>query len=111
MAKLPNAENAIIDERKISDYLLNESHNEGGPKARFVVRFGFSTDAPDVLIAALRTHAASTDVARSEAVSYGVIHELSGPLATPDGRNPTVKTVWIVREGESQPRFVTLVPD
>jgi len=35
MAKLPNAEQAFIDARKITAYLLNRAHPFGGAKAVF----------------------------------------------------------------------------
>ena len=53
MPRLPNAENAFIEEAKLTSYLLNLAHREGGPKAAFFVAFGFSPGAPDVLAEAL----------------------------------------------------------
>ena len=41
MAKLPNADRAIVPERKITAYLLCHTHPNGGPKAVFFERFGF----------------------------------------------------------------------
>ena len=38
--KLPNAENAYVEERKITAYLLDPEHEEGGSKARFFLAFG-----------------------------------------------------------------------
>ncbi|MGU3286342.1 DUF6883 domain-containing protein [Methylobacterium mesophilicum] len=35
-----------LDPRKISGYLLDETHIEGGPKARFFKRFGFGMHVP-----------------------------------------------------------------
>lgn len=47
--KLPYVENAIIAERKISAYLLNEGHATGKSKAVFFKRFGFEMDHWNVL--------------------------------------------------------------
>ena len=40
--KLPNIENAIIEEHKLTRYLLSESHPFGRGKASFFKRFGFN---------------------------------------------------------------------
>jgi len=39
--KLPNAERAVIDERKVREYLLSKSHPIGRFKATFLARAGF----------------------------------------------------------------------
>ena len=111
MAQLPNADQAIVPERKITAYLLDDSHPSGGPKSAFFKRFGFTADQPDVLATALRIHASTHEVAATHATVRGVKYEISGPLASPDGRMPVVKSVWIIRIHETIPRFVTAVPD
>ena len=40
--KLPNAERAYIDPRKIRDYLLSSTHPAGRPKARFFASLGYA---------------------------------------------------------------------
>lgn len=40
--KLPNAELAVVPERKATQYLLNPAHPAGGSKAWFFLRFGFT---------------------------------------------------------------------
>ena len=43
--KIPNAERAIIDIRKLRDYCLNPTHDEGKHKARlFAAAFGMTSD-------------------------------------------------------------------
>ena len=51
---LPHSENARIDPRKISDYLLSTIHPVGRHKQRFFVAVGFSHDRPEDLVAAIR---------------------------------------------------------
>ena len=111
MAKLPNAEHAMVPPLKITGYLLNDSHPTGGPKSAFLQRFGFLLARPDALEAALLAHALAHDVRMSITTSRGMKYEISGPMVCPDGRMPIVKTVWIVLNGETAPRFVTAVPD
>ncbi len=109
MPTIPNISDAIIAPEKLSDYLLDINHPDGGPKARFFLRFGFSPDRPDILAAALVGHAAGLEATisqRPNALNYVV----TGPISTPDGRAPRIRTVWQVRDGESTPRFVTAFP-
>lgn len=110
MAKVPNADRAIIDPRKITHYLLSLSHPVGSAKARFLLRFGFRQDRPQRLTEALRRHIMDHAISETDATPHGVIHAVDGALPTPDGRAPCVRTVWIIKAGENIPRFVTLVP-
>lgn len=106
MAKLPNAEQAIIDARKITAYLLNRAHPFGGAKAAFLEHFGFTAENWEALLA----HAGDHEIAHQYEARHGQTFEIVGPLATPDGRNPTVRVVWMIRSGETYPRLVTSVP-
>jgi hypothetical protein len=109
--RLPNAENAIVADRKITHYLLSSDHPKGRAKAAFFSRFGFTLDDPVVLAKALLEHASANSVVAVHTSHSGVKYEISGPLAAPDGRLPIVKSVWIVDAGNPIPRFVTAVPD
>ena len=110
MAKLPNAESAHIDPRKVSDYLLNLRHPDGGPKAAFFIRFGFGPDNPQALIEALLADGRANNVARLQKKEFGTSYIVEGPLNTPDGRNPNLRTVWIIENDGGAPYFVTAVP-
>ena len=76
MVKLPSAQSVIIDRRKITNYLLCETHEEGGPKARFFISFGWSSDQPEALISALRQHATDHEVDRSYPDLFGQKFEI-----------------------------------
>jgi len=110
MAPVPHADQAIVDRGKVSGYLLSSNHPVGRTKAAFFTRFGFREDAPDQLAQAPLDHIVSHDVANSEVSSYVIKYRTDGPLASPDGRNPRVSSVWIVPVGEVAPRFITAFP-
>ena len=110
MAKLPNAESAYIDLRKITGYLLSEAHVKGRLKAAFFLRFGFSADQPGAMAQALLNHAKSHDLAGLVETAFGIHYIIEGPLETPDKRNPVIRTVWVVKTGTALPRFVTATP-
>ena len=52
--KLPNAEHAVIEQEKITDYLLSCTHRFGASKANFFLKFGFRLDDWQQLADALR---------------------------------------------------------
>lgn len=61
---LPNANKAIVDREKITQYLLSESHPDGRAKAAFFIKFGFTVEQWNVLAESLRKHGMSYPVAR-----------------------------------------------
>ena len=108
--RLPNAEHAIVDDGKITRYLLSPTHPRGSAKAAFFESFGFRLDAWQVLASALLEHAVQHKVSNTVSTQFGETFEVNGPLSSPDGRNPWVLVVWFIRNGASTPRLVTAVP-
>jgi hypothetical protein len=109
-SRLPASDRAFIQPEKITAYLLSPSHSLGAAKAGFFESFGFKPDKWIELRDAFVDHAKSGPVVGSTSTPYGQTYEVNGPLTTPDGRNPYVLVVWIVRTGEDFPRLVTAVP-
>jgi len=109
-AALPDADAAFVEPAKLTDYLLNPDHPVGGDKAAFLVRFGFRPGAWRALEAALLAHARAGEVIGERQSRYGRHYTVEGPLETPDGRNPTIRTAWMIESGERRPRFVTAHP-
>ncbi len=108
--RLPNADVATVPWAKVVSYLLSPAHPDGRHKARFFLRFGFSQDAYDVFAAALVEHAKTNEVAGASDTPFGVTYTVEGPIETPDGRSPAVRTVWGILRDETVPRFVTAYP-
>ena len=108
--KLPQHEQAIVPQRKITDYLLSTTHRDGRSKAAFFTRFGFASGSWEHLAAALRQHAADHEVAAIEATPFGTSYTVEGALVTPTGRAPTVRVVWFIDTGTRLPRLVTAYP-
>jgi hypothetical protein len=106
--KLPNADQARVDREKITDYVLSPTHPRS--KAGFFTRFGFQVEEWGMFAEALRNHGASYPVVRAVPSAYGIRYTVDGPIETPDGRNPRVRTVWMVEEGGTTPRLVTVYP-
>lgn len=107
---LPKADQAHIDDRKITEYLLSPDHQNGKHKAAFLRLFGFELSAWHLLRDALLKHALDNEAIFGETTPYGPTYEVSGPLSSPDGRNPFVLVIWMFRTGEEFPRLAAVVP-
>ena len=108
--RLPNADRAIVADRKITHYLLTHDHPRGRDKAAFFESFGFGRETWPRLRDALIDHAKHNPVVSSAMTPFGGAFEVNGPLATPDGGTPYVLVVWMIRAGEDFPRLLTAVP-
>jgi hypothetical protein len=105
--KLPNGDRAIIDTRKVTDYCLSPTHEEGQHKARlFAHVLGIGRDDAQLLLDALQRAAADADATMGQRDKYGdryvIDFELVGPLGA-----ATVRSAWMIRAGEDAPRLVT----
>lgn len=107
---LPNGKDAVVEQEKVVGYLLNATHPDGAAKAEFFLRFGFDPDDWIALATALKRHAVSSDVVKTVENVYGTRYSVDGPLETPDGRCPRVRTVWIIERGGRTPRLITAHP-
>lgn len=105
--KLPNAENAFIDPRKLDEYLLNPDHERGKHKARVIAAAtGITMDDSEAFRLTLLDAAKNGEAEFGLADDYGqrfvIEWELTGSTGT-----SRVRTAWIVRKNEDFPRFVT----
>lgn len=108
--RLPNANLARIDREKITEYLLNREHPDNGGKADFFISFGFSKEEWQTLAEALRVLARKSPVFQSLESVHGKKYIVDGPIETPIGKTPIVRTIWIIDYGETAPRLVTAYP-
>lgn len=110
MSDLPWPSSFSLDPRKVVNYLLDETHGEGGAKARYFKRFGYDQAAPYDLAAALLAHPSwDTFVTKTVSGRGDVKLVFEGSIAAPDGRRPTIRTVWRLDEA-GKASFVTAVP-
>lgn len=112
--KLPNAHLAVVDRRKVTDYLLDAEHPRNGGKAAFFKALGFSAEAPWRFIEAIRRLAmdATGDVVTCVESAHGEKYVVDGPLPghTQESPAPSVRTVWMIRHGREVPELVTAYP-
>lgn len=83
--KLPNGEQAIIDERRVREYLLSASHPVGRFKLKFFAGIGFGPDCWRPFIAALAELAEKGEARIAEGGECGRKYSVSGLLMGPRG--------------------------
>lgn len=110
MNSLPNAQQGIVDERKVTSYLLSDSHPAGRAKAAFFRRHGFRASSWEALRDALLTHGRTAEVIAKIETEFGMKYIVEGALIAPDGRTPWLRAVWFVAAGGLVPRLVTAYP-
>ena len=74
------------------------------------MRFGFAPERLDELQQAFLAHVRANEISGSSQNDFGIIFEIDGELPSPDGRNPVVRVVWMLDNGETAPRLITMVP-
>ena len=105
--RLPHSDEAILDIRKIEDYCLSPSHPRGRHKAR-VFREALDLRRSDAswLRDGLLEAARSGEAFQVAEDTWGTHWRLDVTIRRQE-RSAVVRTIWIVRTGESVPRFVT----
>jgi hypothetical protein len=105
--RLPNAHSAIVDIAKLTEYCLNPAHPKGRHKARvFDSRLGITAkDAGDLRTALVRA-AWNGDAVPGVSDEYGARYVIDFEMKGPKGRG-TVRSTWIVRGGEENPRLTS----
>jgi hypothetical protein len=107
MAQLPNMANSTCDDKKIIDYLLNAAHPQNRGKANFFERFGFTLANWQELKKSLLDHPKNHSVVNQTSFPYGDMYEVSCSMASPDGRDPCVRSFWAIEPPDPNPRFIT----
>jgi hypothetical protein len=105
--KLPNAERAIVNIAKLRDYCLNPEHPEGQHKAYvFATRLGLRVENAEELQAVLLTIVSSHEAVFSREIEHGKLYVVDFVMTTPVGQ-ATVRSSWIIRNGEDFPRLTS----
>ena len=105
--RLPHGDEAILDIRKIEDYCMSPSHPRGRHKAR-VFREALDLQRSDAAwLRNVLLEAAHSSEASPIAVDPWGTHWRLDATIRRQGKSAVVRTIWIVRTGESVPRFVT----
>lgn len=104
-------ETTIIAPEKLRDYVVNVSNPDGASKAKFLLDIGYEQTNWKTLETDLRTQHLSQDVKPGKQSVYGRKYEILTPLVGPNGNRRWLRSVWMISQGESFARFITLIPE
>ena len=105
--RLPNLENAVVDIRKLTEYVLNLEDARGKHKARvFKTALGFTAENAADLSKMLLEAVSRADCSIGESDFYGQRYTVDCKINTEIGE-AIVRTGWIIRKGEDFPRLTT----
>ena len=105
---LVNAALARIDPLKLARYVLDPDHPRGRHKALVFDRvLGFHRSNAEDLATAIREGVQTAAARRDTAMRYGPEYVVDLVLRGPTGREATVRTRWMFREGEGFPSLIT----
>jgi len=105
--KVPIADRAVVDIRKLTDYCLSHEHPRGKHKARvFLSALGMTTAHAGEFRDALLQKVRSEDCAISAVDEYGARYIVDFIYARGD-RGARVRSTWIIKTGESTPRLTS----
>ena len=108
--KIPNAEHAIVDIRKLREYCLNPQNEEGKHKAhQFYVKIGMGVDNAEELRDALLQAVQTANAQLGKNDVYGQRYTIDFTLNW-HGRQATIRSGWIIDRGSEVPRLVTAYP-
>jgi len=107
---LPYAERAVVDIRKLRDYCLCPTHDEGKHKARlFAAALGMTADNAEalreILLQVVKTHEAQLG-RRDE---YGQRHFVDFTVEW-RGQRAVIRSGWIIEHQSDTPRLTTCYP-
>jgi len=110
MTGLPNSSTAYVEQKKITQYLLNLAHKEGGPKARFFLSHGFTVEDWKGLHDALVAQGQGNPVVKVVESGFGKRYTVQCKCPAPSQKDPCIRSVWEIQTAGSPPRLITAHP-
>ena len=107
--RIPNAERAVVDMRKLRDYCLNPLHDEGKHKARLFAAIGITANEVEELRAILLQVVKIGEANLGRHDSYGQRYILDFPLNW-RGKETVIRSGWIIEHETETPRLTTCYP-
>ncbi|MCF8044805.1 MAG: hypothetical protein K9J83_03005 [Desulfarculaceae bacterium] len=105
--KLPNADKAIIDSKKIKDYCLNPDHPRGKHKAKiFQSSLDLTFENTEELIYEITKNLPEFECRQGEVDEYGQRYTVDIEIER-NGLRAVIRTGWIIKRNEMQPRLTT----
>jgi hypothetical protein len=107
---LPNAENAVVDIRKLRDYSLNRDHSTGKDKARlFSSILGMTAENAEELRQIILEKVKTQEVSLNRYDEHGQRYTLDFTLEW-QNRSATIRTGWIIKSGSEIQSLTSCYP-
>ena len=104
---VPNAENAVVDIRKLTDYCLNPFHEIGKHKAYiFEKRLDLTVENAEELSEALLSAVKISEAQIGRFDKFGQRYTVDFEM-TRGGKKATVRSGWIIKTNTNFPRLTT----
>ena len=108
--KIPNAERAIVDIRKLRSYCLNSQHNIGKHKARlFATLLGMNSNDAEGLHSALLEAVKTQDAQLGKKDERGQRYTLDFTMNWKHNR-ARIRSGWIIETNSDTPKLTTAYP-
>ena len=105
--KIPNANRAVVDIRKLRDYSLNTTHRTGKHKARiFIAALDITADDAEALQDILLQAAGEYDAILGLKDSYGQRYQLDFTLEW-KGKRAVIRSAWIIEPNIPYPKLTS----
>ncbi len=104
---LPFSNNIIIEDSKLTDYLLNIHHPDGSTKAKFLIDRKFDKDS---LRKTLIKQVKEEEVKTMKESTFGKKYIIESEVHSPDNTKFILRSVWIVYLNENFIKLVTAYP-
>jgi hypothetical protein len=107
---IPNAENAVVDIRKLRDYCLNSEHDDGKHKARlFSSILGMTADDAEELRQILLEVVTMNEARLGRQDEFGQRYTVDFTIEW-QNRSATLRSGWIIEHDSEIPRLTTCYP-
>ena len=107
---IPNADQAVVDVRKLRDYCLNSGHDDGKHKARLFLSILGMTARDAAALRLILLEVVKTDKAElGRRDRFGQRYTLDFDLKW-QNRNAVLRSGWIIEHGTEIPRLTTCYP-
>jgi hypothetical protein len=107
---LPNAAKAVVDLRKLTEYILDPEHDDGKHKARlFAAALNLVVSDADELKDALLDAVRDNDAVAGKFDKFGQRYTVDF-LFERDGKSAIIRSGWIIEHGANIPRLTTCYP-
>jgi hypothetical protein len=105
--KLPYLDNILIEDRKLSEYLLNINHPDGKNKAMF---FAANKLDKESLKNLLLLQVKENEVKEVITLEFGTKYIIESKVKSPNSSTFILRSVWIVYLNEKFVKLITAYP-